>query len=406
MAENLDKKIRSKIHKKIAKSINVKEAEGVKRPKKPNGGGSIRQRPNGKWEGRIMINKKTHTVTADSREEAQEKLNLISNPFEFLSKIKPETVTVADWVKVWFEVYGADVKASTIKRYDIDTRLRIVPYLGNYRVIDLKPVDIKKLYSIAQKNGLSTKSIKNLHGTLHTILNTAVENEIIIKNPASNVKIPRSDKPQKEMRPFKDTEVATFISLINGHELEGLFFIALFTGMREAELIGLTWDCVDFEKKTIKVYQQLPKDLNHYDEIHFTSLKNGKSRIIVPPDEVFTVLHKVSLQQKMAQLKAGEDWKNNNDFVFTTQNGRHLSYQTIYRKFKAIASKMGLPEVRFHDLRHTYATLAIQNGADIKTVSSNLGHSTVAFTLQVYGHVSDTMRRDCADKLNAFIASM
>lgn len=404
---NLDSYImRRNIHKRPPDSHKEKGAESVKRPKKPNGTGSIRQRPNGKWEGRVMINGKSRTVSGSSAEDVQVKLDVILNPFDFMERIDPETITVEQWVALWIETYGKDVKQSTLKRYKVDTRLRIIPLLGKMRVMDVKPLDIKRVYNLAKEQGLKQKSIKNLHGTLHTILQAAIENDIIDRNPASKVKVPKSEEPPKEMIPLQDDEVITFLEKIKNHRLWGLFFVALFTGMREAELIGLTWDCVDFEHKQIKVYRQFSREASRDNKVAFSSLKNGKTRIIVPPDDVFKTFRKVKAQQSEQQLKAGQEWSNDNDFVFTNKTGKHLCYQTIYRQFKAIVEDMGLPEVRFHDLRHTYATISLQSGVDPKTVSSNMGHATVAFTLDKYGHVSNKMRKNGAEKLQQYIANM
>lgn len=135
-------------------------------------------------------------------------------------------------------------------------------------------------------------------------------------------------------------------------------------------------------------------------------LKNGKTRVITPPSSVMDRLLLIKKKRNAWKLKAGSSWSNPNNFVFTREDGRFIHHNALYRHLKKIVSSIGRPEVRLHDLRHTYATLSIQNGVDIKTLSRSMGHATVAFTLDVYGHVSDTMRRDAASKLERFIASI
>ena len=138
----------------------------------------------------------------------------------------------------------------------------------------------------------------------------------------------------------------------------------------------------------------------------FDTLKNGKTRIVAPAPIVFEVLRKVRREQAENRLKYGSSYNNEMNLVFTNELGEHIGIENLWQCFKRRVTAIGLPDMRFHDLRHTYATLSIQNGDDIKTVSESLGHATVAFTLDVYGHVTDTMRKASADRMQAFIESI
>lgn len=178
--------------------------------------------------------------------------------------------------------------------------------------------------------------------------------------------------------------------------------------MRESEIIGLTWDCVDFDNGIITINKQLkrerqPKGGNEY---RFDTLKNGKTRVISPAPAVFECLRRERAEQAKNRLKYGSAYNNEHNLVFTNEIGGHLSPVTVYGCFKRHVVAIGCPEVRFHDLRHSFATISIQNGDDIKTVSENLGHATVAFTLDVYGHVTEKMKRDSADRMQKFIDSI
>lgn len=363
----------------------------VKRPKNANGTGNIRQKPNGKFEGRVMINKQSFSFTGNSREEVQARINKALFPLNFDETIKPEDMTVSQFIEQWRGTYTQDIKKSTMQRYDLDIRLRIVPLIGEIKLCELRPVVITQLYNFVQNQGLSNKSIKNLHGTLHRILEDAVENDYLSRNVADRAKIPKATEPKKEMRPLKDSEVPLFLTAIKGHKFANAYLIALYTGMRESELIGLTWDCIDWEKKRIRLYRQLPRDQEKGVADTFTTLKNGQSRIIAPADEVFSILRKARAEQAEKKLRAGEEWSNKESFVFTDDSGEHLKRVTLYNNFKRIVASIGLPEVRFHDLRHTYATISLQIGIDVKTVSANLGHADVAFTMNKYGHVTEGM---------------
>ena len=170
--------------------------------------------------------------------------------------------------------------------------------------------------------------------------------------------------------------------------------------------MGLTWDCVDFRKGIIRIEKQLRKNHSGGSKYEFSSLKNGKTRTITAAPIVFDILKKVRAEQSSWKLRAGEAFNNELNLVFTNELGQHLCSVTVYEHLKKIMESIGLSHVRFHDLRHTFAAISLQNGDDIKTVSENLGHATVAFTLDVYGHVTEKMRKDSADRMQAYIRSL
>ena len=252
---------------------------------------------------------------------------------------------------------------------------------------------------------MSEKTIAMIHGTLHAAIKQAVKDGIIKNNVCDSVKPPKTNEPKEEMHPLKDEQVGLFLRAIQGNPYAQLFYIALFTGMRESELIGLTWDCIDFEQKTIRIYRQLSREEIKGGKYIFTKLKNKRERTFSSPDSVMDALRKVKRQQAEWRLQCGECWQETN-LVFTQEDGRHIFARTVYNNFKKIVKGIGLPEVRFHDLRHTYATLALQNGVNIKTVSTSLGHATVAFTMDKYAHVSQAMMRSGAEIMQRFIESL
>ncbi len=375
--------------------------------RRANGEGTLRKRENGVWEGRFSANGEQHSVYSKSQSAVRKKMVEAFSDIENDEFLIESDETLEAWLSFWQDTFLDDVKQSSAERYKSCIRTHIVPVLGKICMADLKPSAIQKfLNDCKNKNGLSKKSVQNIRLVLSKALDKAVDDERIKKNPCLKTKVPAYNDPQKEMRPIKDDEIAAFLEAISGNEFENLFYVALFTGMRESEIIGLSWDCIDFEKGTIHLYRQFKRARGGDNCYTFSSLKNKQSRTFSVPKNVLDVLKKVRLHQSEQKLCAGTSWVNKENLVFTNALGEHVHTKTVYRRFKKVASDIGIPDLRFHDLRHSYATLALENGVDPKTVSTNLGHATVAFTLDKYGHVSQAMMDDSASKMQRFIESL
>ena len=184
--------------------------------------------------------------------------------------------------------------------------------------------------------------------------------------------------------------------------MEALFTVTLFTGMREGEVLGLGWEQVDFERGIIHIVMQLQLQRGGGGHYIYASLKNDRIRSISPAPWIMQLLHAHKAKQAALRLQAGALWEDSG-LVFTNEVGHHLAVNTVFRQYKAVVTSIGRPDARFHDLRHSYAVASIMAGDDIKTVSSNLGHATVAFTLDVYGHVTDQMKQASAQRMEQYI---
>ena len=378
--------------------------------KRANGEGHIRQRKPNLWEGQytagIDENGKPikKSVYGKTQKEVAQKLTAITNDINTGLYIAPDKITVSEWFDLWLQEYNGSVKESTRTQYEYQFRVHIKPGIGSLKLQKISPAVLQKFINQSHENGLSPKSCRNLHGVLHKCFNQAVLCGYVKNNPVLAVQLPRVEK--KEMLTLSNETLKLFLAEIKGKAHEDLFFVDVFTGLREGEIIGLTWDCIDFSKGIIRVEKQLKRKTATNNDYHFDTLKNGKTRIVTPAPFVFDVLRKVKAIQTMNQLKNGSAFSNPDNLVFTNETGKHIGVEALYKCFKKRVSAIGCPDMRFHDLRHTFATLSLQNGDDVKVLSSNLGHATVAFTLDVYGHVTEQMRSDSAMRMQKYYEAL
>ena len=213
-------------------------------------------------------------------------------------------------------------------------------------------------------------------------------------NPADACILPRAEK--REVSFLEEDGIKALLKAIEGHRFERVYRVDLFTGLRQGEILGLTWDCVDFDSGVLTISKQLQREHKKGGQYSLVSCKTDRVRRIQAAPFVMDVLRQQRRKQNEDRLLAGGAWENGWNLVFTNELGGHLCAPTVYNHFKRIVKEIGLPEVRFHDMRHTFAVLSLQNGDDIKTVQANVGHATAAFTLDVYGHVSQKMQKDSA----------
>lgn len=367
------------------------------------GEGSIRQKPNGHWEGRISIHGERKSFSGKTKKEVADKMKRCKAEATLGLYVKDPKITFSEWLRIWLDSYCLSVKDTTKAKYASDIRLYVEPGLGKISLGKLSGADIQACYARLTARGLCPKTIRNIHGTIHKALAQAMKLRIILANPADACDLPKVVR--KEMNPIADELLKKFLSEIHKSEFENYYYVMIFTGLRRAELLGLTWDCINFHKGTVRVYRQWSK---HPTEAgyRFAPLKNSKERTVRPAESVMRVLKDVKKKQAELRLQAGEAWENKEGFVFVNEKGRFLNGNTVFRKFKDIVRKLGIEKTRLHDLRHTFAMLSLENGTDIKTLSQTLGHATTAFTMDVYGHVSEKMQKDAARRMEERIQGM
>lgn len=374
-------------------------------PKKINAknNGSVRQRDNGTWEARCVINGKRVSFYGAKQSDALKAMRAAQKAADDGTYFEPSRLTVAEWLTTWLSEYVApSCKPLTLSTYQSRADTHILPTLGKIKLTALNATQIQTFYNDLQREqGLSPKTIKNVHGILHKALDQAVKLRYIGLNPADACTLPRMEK--KEIKPLSEDEIAAFLrEIAEGEPLRNLFTVALFTGMREGEICGLAWDAVNFIDGTITVRQQLCKEKKKGGVHYIAATKNDKSRTLTVAPFVMEILKEVFREQSVQRSLAGSAWENDWNLVFTNALGEHIVPQTALKRFKAVAERIGRPDARFHDLRHTYAVTALQEGDDVKTVQENLGHATASFTLDVYGHVSEKMKKESAARMQSY----
>lgn len=381
------------------------------------GTGTIRKKTiakNGKqyeyWEARATVGYDPGTgrqiqrsFSGKTQKEVAKKLKEATAAIDAGTYTAPSKMTVGLWLDIWTAEYLGGVKPRTVDNYKGVVRSRIKPGLGAVKLDILTPHTIQSYYNGLTKEGLAPKTVKNIHGILHKALQQAVTNGYIRNNPADHCILPRPER--RELAPLDEDMITAFLKAIEGHPLEELFTVTLFTGMREGEALGLLWDCVDLTKGMITIDKQLQLIRGSKGKYQMVPTKNSKGRTVALAPFVVSVLRRVKRKQLENRLRYGECWEDSG-FVFTDELGHHLSASSVYKAFKRVVEEIGSPSTRFHDLRHSYAVASIKSGDDIKTVQENLGHATAAFTLDVYGHVTEQMKKESAARMEQFIKAV
>lgn len=388
--------------------------------KAADGAGSLRKKTvtrSGKqytfWEGRAVVGYDPATgrpirrsVSGKTQAEVRKKLSEILTAVDNGTYQEPMKLTVGDWVQEWLDTYAAhSVKEYTLSTYRLIQKNHIKPRMGAMKLQAVRGNHIQKFYNDLIAAGLTGKTVKNISAVLHKSLDRAVKLGYITANPCDAADLPKVKN--KEIHPLSDAEIPLFLKAINDSPMGNAFAVALFSGVREGELLGLSWDRIDFEKQEITIAQQLQRSKEKGKGYRLLdTTKSGKPRTIKPPAVTFEYLKAERVRQKERQLQAGSAWNHEWNLVFTDALGKHYAIHSFYKEFKKVVEQIGRPDARPHDLRHTCATAAIAAGADIKSVQDLMGHATAAFTLDKYGHTSEKMKQDTADRLQAYYSSL
>ena len=383
-----------------------------------NGMGSIRKRSNGNYEvrytegfdlsGKQIQRSKTFKTEREANEFRIKTLNQINEG----TYVSPNQMPLGEWLDFYLKHHTSNLKPLTQKSYEDRIRLHITPIIGNVKLCKLTPfivqdfIDGLSLKTDTHK-ALSPKTVKCVHGVLHKALAKAVSLGYLPKNPADHCTMRKVIAP--DITPLTDSQTVEFLKAIQDNKYEKVYQIGLFMGLRQGEILGLTWDCINWEKNTVNVKQQLirARQCKHktYEDneprYKLTRVKNDKGRYICVADEIMDIFRTRLEEQNKQRKIAGDLWDEPfPNLVFENEFGKNLAHATIRKHFKKIVAEIGLPEERFHNMRHNYTVAALESGDDVNTVQENLGHATPNFTLKVYDHVTATRRTESAKRMN------
>jgi len=367
-----------------------------------NNEGSIYQRKDGRWVASTWDDKgRRRSFYGRTRPEVAERLADALAKVQGGQILPKERQTVAQYLESWLETSARPrVRVTTYGGYERMIRLHVVPGIGKVRLARLTPQTLSHLYGGLAVNGLSPKSVRLVHAVLHRAFKQAVRWRLINVNPADAVDAPRTER--KEFHALDAEETARLLEAARADRLHGVYVLAVTCGMRQGELLGLRWADVDLDKGALAVRQQV---MRIGGEWRFSEPKTKAGRrVITLPAVAVSALREHRRRQAEERLRVGPEW-HDNGLVFTNRIGNPIEKQNLMRRsFWPLLDRAALPRIRFHDLRHTAATLLLAEGLHPKVVQERLGHSTIAVTMDVYSHVGMTLQREAADTLDRLFA--
>lgn len=377
--------------------------------KRANGEGNIRKRKDGRWEGRYTAGRDVKTgkaiiknVLGKTQAEVKEKLKQAIEENANVDYGRAKSFTVGSWLEIWLEDYAKiKLRPST---YTTDMGLlknHIQPQIGHIPISDLTTLDLQRFYrhlldggrvdrveSRNKPKGLAPKTVRNIHQMICSAYNFAIDQRLVSKNPAQGCALPKIE--HREMKTLTPEQLGAFFKEAKESGVYELYYLDLATGLRRGELLGLKWTDIDFQRGTMKIQRAISRQNGKVTAVPLKT-KNAYRTLPLSAD-VIGVLH--------AQKKR----TGSSEWVFPSPNGTPMSPDSVLHMLQRVLKRAGLPRIRFHDLRHTFATLALQNGVDVKTVSSMLGHYSAGFTLDTYAHVTTDAQLKAAQTMGNILS--
>lgn len=366
-----------------------------------HGEGSIYRRKDGRWAASITLEgRKRKTYYGKTRREVQEKLNAALHEQQQGTLATGKQQTMAHYLQYWLEeVHKPTIRLSSYDKYRKLLNRHILPGLGHFQVQKLSAQQVQAYYARKLEEGLSPSTIHVMHAILHKALENAVRWGLVSRNVCDVVSPPRQTR--HEIQPLTIVQAQQLLERAHGHRLEVLLTLAITTGMRRGEIIGLRWSDINFEDQSLYIRRTVDRiTRNGYVE---SEPKTARSRRrIMLPTFVINALQEQRTRQAKTRLKAGKAW-HENDLVFCNTHGGFLHPTHLYIAFQQLLKDAGLPPLRFHDLRHSAATILMAMGIHVKIIQELLGHSSAALTLNVYGHVIPSLQKEAMEQWNTLL---
>ncbi len=377
--------------------------------RRPSGDGLIRKRADGRWEARIVVGHRSsgtpiyRSVFANKQSTLMPKLAELKEQFEGVELTEKSSITLEDWLERWMEEYKKPIlRPSTYARYGSDIRNHIVPYLGSKKLTQLKTADIQKHYNrllesgrkkdFKKGSGLSNATVRGIHMILNEALDNAVREDLIPKNPAAKTSPPKIQRKEKQV--LTKNQIETFMKLLDGDEhWHDFFYTEIITGLRQGEICGLCWEDFDETNGTLRVSRSI--DYLHGEPvIGETKTEDGKRTIYLPDS-----LWRIFIERKKRTISR---WI----FPNLLRPEDPMNPSAAYRQLKKLLQMADLPNIRFHDLRHTFTSLAANTGIAPKTLSEIVGHTKASFTLDTYAHVTGDMQKNAAQIVTNYLTDI
>jgi integrase len=350
--------------------------------KRARGEGSIRKRPDGLWEARITLDSgKRRSFYGRTQTE------------------DPDRQTLAEYMAVWLEdTVKPTVRISTYQLYEYIVRVHIAPSnIGRIRLVKLTPQIIQRWINEKAASGLAPQSVRAFYRTLHVALELAVRWNMIPRNPATQAAPPRA--PRSDIHPLAPEQVTVLLKAAEGDRLYALYAVAVALGLRQGEILALRWQDVDLDGGVLNVANSLR--WVHGQPMLLEPKTKSSARRITLPAMIITILRQHRVRQLEDRLQS-QRWVDQ-DMVFTLKNGNPINASNVVARFKALLAKAGLPDMRFHDLRHTAASLLLAQGLPARMIMETLGHSNISITMDTYAHILPQMRREVADAMERIL---
>ncbi|MGO9602508.1 MAG: tyrosine-type recombinase/integrase [Candidatus Binataceae bacterium] len=367
-----------------------------------NSEGSIYQRKDGRWCGVVDLGwengkRKRKSLYGTTRKEVAEALNNALREKEQGFRVAFERQTVKDFLELWLTNSAkGSTRPRTFERYGQLVHLHIIPTLGTRRLEKLTVLDVQHLLNDKLSQGLAPKTVRHIRGVLATALGRALKWGLVHRNAAALTEAPRAVR--SEIRVFSSDEARRFVDVVKGERLEALYLLAVTLGVRRGEVLGLKWQDVDFEAATIDVRASLQRVNGN---LELSEPKTKRSRRQLPLlDFVARTLRTHKAHQSEERLAAGSNWQDMG-FVFATRVGTPVDPANLLHDFKRMLRKGELPDIRFHDLRHSAASRLVALNVHPRVVMELLGHSQISLTMDTYSHVVPDLLREAVGKLGA-----